>query len=142
MNLDIHVTSRSTIPMRQAPGIVSLVTADEITNSGARDLIDVLRLVPGFWFGVDVQGVVGLGFRGNWGHEGKIQLIVDGLEINEHHYSSYWFGSHFPVESIKNIEILRGPGSVMYGGYAALAVYMKHLYSVVPKWRSHFGFIS
>ena len=52
--------------MRETPGVVTIVTREEIVRSGARDLIDVLRNVPGFSFGVDVEGVVDLGFRGVW----------------------------------------------------------------------------
>ena len=48
----------------EAAGIVTVITGEEIRNMGARDLIDVLQLVPGFNFGVDVSNVVGLGIRG------------------------------------------------------------------------------
>ncbi len=107
---------------RDAPGIVTIVTRDEIQTSGARDLIDVLRLVPGFFFALDVQGVVGFGMRGNFAHEGKILLLVDGQEMNEIDYSTMPLGHHFPIEHIQRVEVIRGPGSAIYGGYAELAV--------------------
>ncbi len=107
---------------RDAPGIVTIVTRDEIQASGARDLIDVLQLVPGFFFALDVQGVVGFGMRGNFAHEGKILLLVDGQEMNEIDYSTMPLGHHFPVEHIQRVEVIRGPGSAIYGGYAELAV--------------------
>lgn len=123
LNLKITVASGDAgVSTREAPGIVSLITAREIKNSGARDLMDVLKLVPGFSFGGDGYGVVGLGIRGNWAHEGKILLLIDGQECNELAYQTLQFGNHFPVENIKRIEIIRGPGSAIYGGYAELAV--------------------
>ena len=122
INVPITVASRQGKTVRESPGVVTLVTREEIINSGARDLIDVLRLVPGFDFGVDVAGVVGVGFRGNWGHEGKVLLLWDGIQMNETLYSTTQFGNHFPVDSIERIEIVRGPGSAIYGGYAELAV--------------------
>ncbi len=108
--------------IRESPAILSVITEADIRNWGARDLIDIFRMIPGFFFGVDVQGIVGLGIRGNWGHEGKILLIVDGQEQNELQYSTLQLGNHYPVDQIKTIEIIRGPGSAIYGGNAELAV--------------------
>ncbi|MEW5851983.1 MAG: TonB-dependent receptor [Myxococcota bacterium] len=110
------------VPPRRAPGLVTVITRREILESGARDLVDVLMLVPGFHFGTDVQGSVGVGFRGLWGEEGKILLLVDGQELNELDYGTTQWGDHFPVDQIERIEIIRGPGSVLYGGFAELAV--------------------
>jgi outer membrane cobalamin receptor len=122
INSLIGVASKKPLSARNSPSIVSLVTDEEIRNSGARDLIDVLRLVPGFDFGVDVEGVVGLGVRGNWAQEGKVLLMLDGLEINETMFSSLAFGNRFDVNQIKKIEIIRGPGSSIYGGFAEYGV--------------------
>ncbi len=119
---EVSIASFKALSIRESPGIVSRVDRKDILSSGARDLIDVLRLVPGFHFGLDVQGVVGVGVRGNWGHEGKVLLLLDGQEINERLYSTLQFGNHFPVDQIQRIEIIRGPGSPLYGGYAELAV--------------------
>ena len=122
INSLISVASKKPLNVRESPSIVTLVTSDEIKNSGARDLIDVLRLVPGIDFGSDVQGAVGLGMRGNWAHEGKVLVLLDGQEINEILYASVEFGNHFPIDQIKKIEIIRGPGSAIYGGYAEYGV--------------------
>ncbi|MFO7862605.1 MAG: TonB-dependent receptor plug domain-containing protein [Salinivirgaceae bacterium] len=122
MDIEINVASKNKSSLRESPGVISVITAEQIQKMGARDLIDVLRLVPGFQFGVDVQGVVGVGIRGNWAHEGKMSLQIDGLEINETLFSTTQFGHHFPVDNIKRIEIIRGPGSALYGGYAELGV--------------------
>lgn len=122
LNLNVTVASRKPLTPRESPGIVTVVTRDEIRDSGARDLIDILRLVPGFNFGLDVYSVVGVGFRGIWGHEGKVLLLIDGLELNEPFFGTTHFGNHYDVESIERLEIIRGPGSAIYGGYAELAV--------------------
>jgi outer membrane cobalamin receptor len=63
-----------------------------------------------------------LGSRGNWGHEGKILLLIDGQEMNEITFSSTQFGQHYDINNIERIEIIRGPGSSIYGGYAELGV--------------------
>jgi len=122
LNMKITVSSKIALTSRESPGIVSIVTADEIKKSGARDLIDILNMVPGFNFGYDIDGVIGLACRGNWGHEGKILILLDGQEMNENFYSTFQFGNRISVSQIKRIEIIRGPGSSIYGGYAELGV--------------------
>ncbi|MBK7967217.1 MAG: TonB-dependent receptor plug domain-containing protein [Bacteroidetes bacterium] len=122
MNVKITVASIKELTPRQSPGIITYITAEEIRNSGARDLMEVLRQVPGFEFGSDVEGVVGIGIRGNWAHEGKVVLFFDGIELNESLYSTLQFGNHYPIDNIERIEIIRGPGSALHGGFAAYAV--------------------
>ncbi|MCU0383342.1 MAG: TonB-dependent receptor plug domain-containing protein, partial [Cyclobacteriaceae bacterium] len=121
MNIPVSV-SKSDLSLRETPSVISVITREEIRNMGARDLMDVLNQVPGFSFGLDVQNVVGLGSRGNWGHEGKILLLMDGQEMNEILFSSTQFGQHYDINNIERIEIIRGPGSSIYGGYAELGV--------------------
>ncbi|MBC7923963.1 MAG: hypothetical protein H7Z75_23060, partial [Ferruginibacter sp.] len=48
LNSLISVATQKSLATRNTPSIVTLVTEEEIKASGARDLIDVLRLVPGF----------------------------------------------------------------------------------------------
>jgi outer membrane cobalamin receptor len=122
INSLIAAASKKPLSSRESPSIVSLITQEEIKNSGARDLIDVLRLVPGMDFGMDVEGVVGLGIRGNWAHEGKVLILLDGQEMNEILFATNQFGNHFPIDLIKRIEIIRGPGSAIYGGFAEYGV--------------------
>jgi outer membrane receptor for ferrienterochelin and colicin len=122
LEMSLTVSSKTSLKPRETPGIVSIITADEIKTSGARDLMDIFQTLPGFNFGYDVDGVIGLSSRGNWGHEGKILVLVDGMEMNEGLYTTYQFGNHFPVDQIERIEIIRGPGSSLYGGYAELGV--------------------
>ena len=116
------ITSILAKPIREQPGIVSVVTQEEIREIGAGDLSDVLMLVPGFSLDSDVESMVGLTFRGLQGQEGKVLLIVDGLEVNEPLYGSLPILNHIRADSIEEVEIIRGPGSAMYGGTAALAV--------------------
>jgi outer membrane receptor for ferrienterochelin and colicins len=122
LNMEVQVASAEPQVTREAPAVVTVVTREEIQESGARDLIDVLRMVAGFDFGVDVWGVVGIGFRGLWGHDAKIMLAVDGMVMNEPMYGNLEFGNHIPVDQIERIEIVRGAGSVIHGNYAELAV--------------------
>jgi outer membrane cobalamin receptor len=122
LSADVDVASKVPQTYREVPGVITVISREEIMDSGARDLADVLRLVPGFSLGVDVEAIVGIGVRGNWGHEGKVLLLIDGQQMNETLYSTNQLGNHYPVDQIERIEIIRGPGSAIYGGYAELAV--------------------
>lgn len=122
LNLEVSVASSKALSIRESPGIISYISATEIKNSGARDLIDVLRLVPGFDFGADVLGTTGVAVRGNWAYEGKVLFLWDGQEMNELKFANTQLGNRFPVDTISRIEIIRGPGSAMYGGFAELGV--------------------
>ncbi|MCU0436157.1 MAG: TonB-dependent receptor [Bacteroidia bacterium] len=122
LNARIEAASQRPFSTRETPNVVTIITADEIRNSGARDLMDVLRLVPGIEFGVDVEGVVSVGIRGQWGAEGKVLVAVDGMEMNELMFGFFTFGNDFQISAIKRVEVIRGPGSVMNGGFAALGV--------------------
>jgi outer membrane cobalamin receptor len=122
LSMDTQVASLSPMSIRETPGIVTILTREDILSSGARDLADVLRQVPGFHVELDTQGVASVGFRGIWGQEGKILLLVDGQEMNDLLYGTLQLRGHFPLDNLASIEIVRGPGSVIYGGHAELAV--------------------
>lgn len=122
MKAKVTVASNSEQTLRETPGVVTIITAKEIRSMGARDLIDVLRMVPGLDFAQDIDGVVGLGIRGNWAQEAKVLVMVDGVDMSENAYGSQQFSAHYPIDIIERIEIIRGPGSTIYGGNASLAV--------------------
>lgn len=122
LKMKTTVASKTELTPRETPGIITVISEEEIKNSGARDLMDILQYVPGFDFEYDVDGVVGLGMRGNWVHEGKSLILIDGMMMNDLLYYNVPFANHFSVSNIKQIEIIRGPGSAIYGGNAELCV--------------------
>lgn len=122
LNKNVAVSSKNGLTTRETPGIITLITAEEIQNMGARDLTDVLRLVPGFDVLQDLQFVMGIGLRGSWANEGKVLVMMDGQPFNELLYQTVAIGNRFPVDAIERIEIIRGPGSATYGGSAEYGV--------------------
>ncbi len=122
LNKNVAVSSKNGLTTRETPGIISVITAEEIRNSGARDMIDILRLVPGFDVLQDLQFVMGIGLRGSWANEGKVLVMMDGHPLNELLYQTVAIGNRFPVDAIERIEIIRGPGSAIYGGSAEYGV--------------------
>src|SRR5689334_11805921 len=98
LKTDFDVASKVPQTYREVPGVITVITREEIMDSGARDLDDVLQLVPGFSLGVDVEAVVGIGVRGNWAHEGKVLLLIDGQQMNETLYSTNQLGNRYPID--------------------------------------------
>ena len=120
--IDTDIASNTSRSVTEQPSIISVVTRAQIQKSGARDLIDILRMVPGFGFAHDTVGINSWGFRGAYGHEGKIMLMIDGSPMNDAAWGNLQFGKHYPVELIEKIEIIRGPGAAKFGNYAELAM--------------------
>ncbi|MBL7950890.1 MAG: TonB-dependent receptor plug domain-containing protein [Flavobacteriales bacterium] len=108
--------------VREAPSNVFVITARQIQASGARDLLDALRLIPGLSFGRDVDDVIGVGIHGNWAEEGKCLFLLNGLQLNENDFGTYSIGQRIPLDNVERIEVIAGPGSLIHGGYAALGV--------------------
>ena len=122
MSLPIEGVSNTLKPISEQPGTVSIITQQQIEQSGARYLMDLIKQVPGFWVGTDTIGTLSVSFRGIWGMEAKILLIIDDIEQNELAFGSLVLGNRYPVNTMQQVEIIRGPGSVKYGSQAALAV--------------------
>lgn len=122
LNVKVSIATLKSVNLYESPGIISIITENEIVKSGARDLMDVLRRLPGFSFGIDAVWHTGMGLRGNWAFEGKTLLMVDGVEMNELLGGTVALGRRFDMCQVKRIEIIRGPGSSIYGGFAELCV--------------------
>lgn len=106
----------------EAPGVITVLTEEDIKASGAIDILDLLNQVPGFSIGADVQNGISIGVRGNWAEEAKLLVMLDGMPLNELSYGTYVLAQRVPLLNVKRIEIIRGSGSSRYGGTAALGV--------------------
>jgi outer membrane receptor for ferrienterochelin and colicin len=116
----VSVAGFTTTTLRESPGIVTLITSEDIQRMGARDLVDVLRFVPGFDIAIDVLPVFTI--RGNGVNEGKMLVLIDGHPINNIGSGYSFIYQRFSLTNIDRIEIIRGAGSAIYGGLAGLAV--------------------
>ena len=109
----------------EAPSSVSVVTADDIKRYGYRTLADVLRSVPGFYTSYDRNNEF-LGTRGiNLGDfNSRILLLVNGHRVNNDLTDGAFIGTEFilDIDLIDRVEIIHGPGSVLYGNNAVFGV--------------------
>jgi outer membrane receptor protein involved in Fe transport len=121
LNARVDVTTRTDEAVREAAGIVTVLTAEDLRAAGCRDLLDALRLLPSIQAQVDTWNAVGLSMRGNAASD-SILVLVDGHEWNEIDYGVTALGNRLPAYLIERIEVIRGPGSAVYGGFAMHAV--------------------
>ncbi|MCW2311705.1 TonB-dependent receptor plug domain-containing protein [Rhodoferax antarcticus] len=122
------VLSVSRLAQRQdeTPGAVTILDRDMIRRSGARDVADLLRLVPGFRVSNSFESVAPqVGYHGIFGrYSNRVELLIDGRSA----YSPYFIGSVAPglqtvaLQDIERMEVLRGSNSAAYGARAFLGV--------------------
>ncbi|MEO8348485.1 MAG: TonB-dependent receptor, partial [Acidobacteriota bacterium] len=126
--LDVKVSGASKYEQtaRQAPASVTIITSEDIERYGYRTLADALMTVRGFFVSYDRNYTyVGVrGFSRPTDYNNRILLLLDGHTMNENVYGAAQLGSEFPIELdlVDRIEIVRGPGSALYGTGAMLAV--------------------
>lgn len=109
----------------KAPAVASVITAEQIRNMGANDLDDVLESVPGLHVSYSYQGYFPIyTFRGIYSSfNPQVLLLIDGVpQTNLFTGGKNFVWAGMPVEAIERIEIIRGPGSAIYGADAFAGV--------------------
>jgi outer membrane receptor protein involved in Fe transport len=110
----------------EAPSSVTIITADQIQKYGYRTLANALRSAPGLYVNNDRSysylGMRGSSFSGNYNN--RVLVLIDGHRMNDNIYDAAFIGTAFPVdvELIQRIEIIRGPGSALYGSNAFFGI--------------------
>jgi len=118
----VSIATGSPQTLRRAPAVASVITAEDIAAMGAKDLDEVLETVPG----VHVSRTAGYYFttysiRGIVGYPTNPQVLIlqNGLPMNtlfRGDKGQAWGDQ--PLENVARIEIIRGPGSALYGADA------------------------
>ena len=119
----ITTASAQSEDLREVPVPTTLITEEMIRISGARNLQEVLAFyVPGMSI-VDCNEGVNIAMRGIYSNnQEKILIMLNGHRLNS--YSTNIASPDFSIslDKLKQIEVLRGPASSIYGGVALTAV--------------------
>lgn len=119
----ILTASRMSKPLVESPASVSVISRRMIESSGARELADIFRLVPGFIVGnfngntpvVSYQGLGNVFAR-------QLQVLIDGRSVFIPSFGGVpWTNLPLLLEDIERVEVIRGPNAVTYGANAFLA---------------------
>ncbi|MCP4138178.1 MAG: TonB-dependent receptor [bacterium] len=126
--MDATVTTAGKIAQKAsaAPSIITVITANEIKNMGAKDLADVLRTVPGFDAVVNPQWrskiVAVRGMFNTANDNAKVKFMLNGHTLRDNENNIVLYFDFIPIHLVKQIEIIRGPGSALYGTGAFFGV--------------------
>ncbi len=120
----VCIAARHEQDIADAPSAVTVISREDIETSGARTLPEALRAVPNMdvymikplWYAVGLRG-------GTSEASDSLLLLVDGRDVTwEFLGAPIWTVQHFSMDEIERIEVIRGPGSSLYGANAYVGV--------------------
>jgi len=122
--LDTKLSSLATGALQKisdAPAVISVITALDIETMGATDLDEVLETIPGLHVTYDKSTYTPIySMRGvHSAFNPQVLVLINGISIKTLYVgnrSPVWAG--MPVKMIKKVEVIRGPGSAVYGADA------------------------
>lgn len=123
----ISIATGARQPIQRAPAVASVITAEDIAAMGATDLDAVLEAVPGIHVSRASVRYAGTylirGIGGGTQSNAEVLLLQDGVPMTtmfNGDKGAAWRGT--PVGNIARIEVIRGPGSALYGADAYAGV--------------------
>ncbi len=144
LNTPVSSASKTQERTVEAPGLVSLVTRDQIEAFGWASLNEVLYSIPGFGPSQDYdrRTVSSRGLFEGWNNN-HILHLVDGIPFNDNLYGTATTWEISPLFMAKRVEVMRGPGSALYGSNATNGVVQVKTLSAVdlptPEAQVRFG---
>lgn len=126
LNTTISTASKYEQKISEAPASVSIITRDDIQLNGYRTLTEIIQNETGMYISDD-RNYSFIGTRGfllPGSYNNKILLLLDGHTMNENIYGGSYYDNEYAIDlnNIERIEIVRGPGSAVYGANALFAV--------------------
>lgn len=117
----ISIATGSKKPVYKAPSVASVITASQLKELGATNLNDALETVPGLHVALSslsrldsVYSIRGL----HTGINPQVLMLINGIPFPYAYTGARPALFQMPVTAISRIEILRGPGSAVYGADA------------------------
>ncbi|MDH0292424.1 TonB-dependent receptor [Pseudomonas sp. GD04087] len=108
----------------EVPGSMTVLDRDLIKASGARDIPELMRLVPGMMVGYLSGNQATVNYHGtNVTEARRLQVLVDGRSVYRPGLATVdWSDIPVAIEDIDRIEVFRGPNAVSYGANALMGV--------------------
>jgi iron complex outermembrane recepter protein len=120
MNIEVTSVSKKEQKTSQAAAAVFVISRDDIRRSGALDIPDLLRMVPGLdvaQINAGKWAITARGFNGQYSN--KLLVLVDGRTVYNAMFAGvYWDAQNIPLDMIERIEVIRGPGAAVWGSNA------------------------
>ncbi|GJL76725.1 TonB-dependent siderophore receptor [Nitrosomonas sp.] len=120
MNIEVTTVTRRAQKLSEVASAVFVITQDDIKRSGVTSIPEALRMAPGVEvarIGTDKWSVSIRGFNGRFAN--KLQVLMDGRSVYNPLFAGVqWEQQDTLMEDIERIEVIRGPGSALWGANA------------------------
>lgn len=105
------------------PGMVSVLNSKEMMAKGARTVYEALGFIPGVELSIAHDGQIQVIFRGvgKTFSSGKVKVLLNGMTFNAT-LQAAMPALMWPLDQVDRVEVIRGPGSVIYGEFASVGV--------------------
>jgi iron complex outermembrane recepter protein len=124
MNMEVTSVSKKEQKVSRTAAAVFVITREDIRRSGATNIPDLLRMVPGmnvFQINGNVWAVSARGFAAQFSN--KLLVMVDGRSVYSPSFGGVlWDLTDVALENIERIEVIRGPGGTIWGANAVNGV--------------------
>ena len=124
MNLQVTTVAKKEQTLADAAAAVFVISSDDIRRSGATNIPELLRMVPGLEVaGIDANkwAVSSRGFNGRFAN--KLLVLIDGRSVYSPTFSGvFWNVQDVLLEDLDRIEVIRGPGAALWGSNAVNGV--------------------
>jgi outer membrane cobalamin receptor len=111
-------------PIFQSAAVTSVITAEQIKSMGATELHEVLETVPGVHASLQENSLdYSYSMRGIRNTQNsQVLILLNGTRITTPFQGTLMTGTELPIEAIQQVEVIRGPGSALYGADAFAGV--------------------
>ena len=117
-----ELATKKSINVDYLPSVITVIDAQTFVEGGIQNVGEALGMLPGIQMQLTVLGQPMTTVRGfkNPGSmiSDKVKILIDGVAINNEAAATSGFYMDFPMQLIDRIEVLRGPGSTVYGAGA------------------------
>lgn len=124
MKVEVTSVSKHEQTLSQAAAAIFVISQEDIRNSGATNIPDLLRMVPGIYvaqINANTWAICARAFNGRFSNE--LLVMVDGRTVYTPTFGGVlWDTLDFPLFDIERIEVIRGPGGSVWGPNAVNGV--------------------
>ncbi|MGB2633398.1 MAG: TonB-dependent receptor plug domain-containing protein, partial [Candidatus Acidiferrum sp.] len=124
MNMEVTSASKKEQKLSSVAAAIFVITQEDIHNSGATKIPDLLRMVPGVDVAQINENTWAISVRGfNLQFADKLLVLIDGRSVYTPLFGGVnWDALDVPLEDIDRIEVIRGPGGTIWGDNAVNGV--------------------
>lgn len=120
---ETEIATKSKLNIDFVPGMVSVLHGKDLLARGIRTVYEALALIPGIELSTTNDGQYQVVVRGvgKTYSSGKVKFLLNGVSFNST-FNATTTALVIPIDLVDRIEVIRGPGSAIYGEFASVGV--------------------